>query len=637
MANGVPKNPLPRERAVGSRPLVEFNTLGAGIAIVAALYFGRDIFVPLAIAILLSFALGPVVVVLRRFRLGRIPSVVAAVLLAALVISGIGMVVGSQVGVLAENVQLYQYNIAEKVGSLRAATAGSSIVNRASELMDNLGSEISNATDLGKTSKSAPANPPGGQQRAPIPVEIHQPSATTLEIIETIVGPLLQPLATAGIVIVFVIFFLLQREDLRDRFIRLVGARDLHRTTRGLDDAAHRVSRYLLAQTAINASFGVLIGAGLGIIGVPNAVLWGMIAMLLRFVPYIGPFIAAVFPAALAVAVDPGWSMLLWTVVLFLVVEGAIGQIVEPLLYGRSTGLSPVAVVMAAAFWTWLWGPVGLLLSTPLTLCLVVVGRHVERLEFLDIILGDQPALTLEENFYQRMLANDPDEAARQAELVLKEKPLAAYYDEVVIAGLALAQLDVNRGVLEHERRVQIKEAVLDVVDDLSDHVTAEVQPNRVALCVAGQGSLDEAAAALLAQLLENVGIAARVVPSSAVMATSIFRLDVTDVRAVCLSYIDPGGVANARYLVRRIRRRIPEVPVGVGFWTLNTEEAQERNALRETDADFVATSLRQAALDVAKLAGVPVRDETPADDALWPAQHLQIPEADAEAARGAD
>ena len=291
--------------------------------------------------------------------------------------------------------------------------------------------------------------------------------------LQTIIGPLLQPLATTGIVIVFVVFFLLQREDLRDRFIRLAGAHDLQKTTKALDDAAQRLSRYLLMQLAINATFGILIGAGLWLIGIPNPVLWGILAMLLRFVPYIGPVIAAVFPAALALAIDPGWTMLVWTACLFLVVEPLMGQVVEPLLYGHSTGLSAVAIVVAAAFWTWLWGPIGLLLSTPLTLCLVVLGRHVERLEFLAILLGDQPALTLEENFYQRVLANDPDEAAHQAELYLKSKPLAEYYDEVAIRGLALAQLDVNRGVLEHARRVQIKEAVLGLIDDLSDHVDA--------------------------------------------------------------------------------------------------------------------------------------------------------------------
>jgi methylmalonyl-CoA mutase cobalamin-binding subunit len=488
-------------------------------------------------------------------------------------------------------------------------------------MLKDLSNEITRATPPtdSKAPSAASVAPRGAQQQPPIPVEIHQPDATALQIIQAIIGPLIQPLAATGIVIIFVVFFLLQREDLRDRFIRLAGARDLQRTTKGLDDAARRLSRYLLVQTALNASFGILIGTGLWFIGVPNPLLWGILAMLLRFVPYIGPVIAAIFPATLALAIDPGWSMLFWTGALFLVVEPIMGQVVEPLLYGRSAGLSAVAVVVAAAFWTWLWGPVGLLLSTPLTLCLVVVGRHVERLEFLDIILGDQPALTQQENFYQRMLANDPDEAARQAEDFLKDSPLSAYYDEVAVGGLALAQLDVNRGVLEHERRARIKQAVLGLIDDLSDHTDSSPTPKegeeesgaalqektpwawrgKTVMCVAGRGPLDEAAAAMLGQLLEKQGIAVRVVPSDAVTTENIFRLDVTDVDMVCLSYLEAGGFTNARYLVRRLRRRLPNAQILVGFWTLTEEAAENRNALRESGADRVLTSLRQAAEQV--------------------------------------
>jgi hypothetical protein len=253
-----------------------------------------------------------------------------------------------------------------------------------------------------------------------------------------------------------------------------------------------------------------------------------------------------------------------------------------------------------------------------LTLCLVVVGRHVERLEFLDIMLGDQPALTQQENFYQRMLANDPDEAARQAEDFLKDNPLSAYYDEVAVGGLVLAQLDVNRGVLEHARRVRIKQAVVGLIDDLSDHTgssptlreedaepeavnqdssqerSAQVGPGKTVMCVAGRGSLDEAAAAMLVQLLEKQGIAARVVPSEAVATENILRLDVTDVDLVCLSYLEPGGFTNARYLVRRLRRKMPNAQIIAGFWMLSEADAKQR-ALRESGADLVVTSLGQA------------------------------------------
>jgi predicted PurR-regulated permease PerM len=607
-----PRAPLPEVQPAATSSSSLLGPLVVGVVGVGALYIARDIFVPLALAVLLSFALGPLVLLLRRWHFGRVPSVIASVALAFLVIFGIGALIGGQLAGLAEDLPRYQSNVTEKIHALRGSAGGSGIVGRASELVKNLQDEMTKipppADDKAPSVRAAPRT--AEQQQQPVAVEIHQPQATGLQMIQTIVGPLLQPLATTGIVIIFVIFFLLQREDLRDRFIRLAGTRDLQRTTRALDEAGHRLSRYLLVQSAINASFGLLIGIGLWVIGIPNPALWGIVAMLLRFVPYIGAVIAALCPAALALAVDPGWSMLLWTGALFLVVEPITGQVVEPFVYGRSTGLSAVAVVLAAAFWTWLWGPVGLLLSTPLTLCLVVLGRHVERLEFLDIVLGDQPALTPDENFYQRMLANDPDEAAHQAEAFLKNRPLSAYYDEIAIRGLALAQLDVNRGALGHERRVQIKEAVQGVIDDLADHsdpaaidedtvVQAAAAPRAglaPVLCIAGRGSLDEAAAAMLAQLLEKRGLSARVVASEEVAAASMARLDVTGTQIACLSYLEPGGFTNARYLVRRLRRRLPRAKIIVGFWLLTDEDALRREALQETGADLIATSLQDAA-----------------------------------------
>jgi hypothetical protein len=487
-------------------------------------------------------------------------------------------------------------------------------------MLKSVGNEISKPETSAPTgqppaaaSRSAPSSPPAKEaaQNAappPLPVEIHKPNPTPIELIESIVGPLLQPLATVGIVIVFVIFVLAQREDLRDRFIRLAGAGDLRRTTEALDDAARRIGRYILAQLAINAMFGVFVGVGLGLIGVPNPILFGVLGMLLRFVPYIGSFIVATISIAIAIAVDPNWSMALWTLCLFLVIEPVTGQVIEPLLYGQSTGLSPIAVLVAAAFWTWLWGPVGLLLSTPLTVCLVVLGRHVEYLQFLDILLGDEPALNAEESFYQCMLAQHADEAALQAEELLKEMPLAAYYDEVAIKGLALAQLDVNRGMLDHEHRARIKDTVDGVIEDLSDHESpsdaegeagaAAPRPAATAapasvICIGGRGSLDEAAAAMLVQLLEKRGVSAEIASSKAVSLANLPHLDVEGIRIACLSYLESGGFTNARFLVRRLRRRLPDVTIVIGFWRLTTEESDE--ALAATGADRLVTSLRQA------------------------------------------
>jgi predicted PurR-regulated permease PerM len=618
-----PIRPERPDRLVRVSPSSTPTTVVVFTVAIAALYFGRDVFVPLALAILLSFVLAPMVLLLRRLHIARVASVIIVVLIAFIVILGVGTLIGSQLAQLAENLPRYQSTITEKIQSVRSTAAGSGIVGRASSMLKDLSNEITKAPEKpNRIGAKAPAATSGtSQEQAPVPVEIRQPPLAPIQLVQGVVGPLLAPLATAGIVIIFLLFILLQREDLRDRFIRLAGARDLQRTTRALDDGVHRLSRYFLMQTAINTTFGVLIGTGLFFIGVPNSVVWGVLAMLLRFVPYIGAPIAAVFPAVLAIAVDPGWSMLFWTIGLFVVIEPIMGQVVEPLLYGHSTGLSAVAVVVAAMFWTWLWGPLGLLLSTPLTVCLVVLGRHVEQLQFLDVLLGDEPALTPEEGFYQRVLAGDPDEVARQAEEFLKGKPLSAYYDEVAIKGLALAQFDVNRGVLDHDRRVQIKEAIDGLIDDLSDHDEASPDPpeaggkeiaatpapiaareefapawcESAALCVAGRGSLDEAAAAMLAQLLEKHGIGTRVVPSRVVSATNILHFDAAKAQIACLSYLEPGGFTSARYLARRLRRKLPRMKILLGLWTVDRAETERRNALAETGVDLVVTSLGEA------------------------------------------
>jgi predicted PurR-regulated permease PerM len=617
-------------------------TLAVGVVLVAALYFGREVFVPLALAILLSFALGPLVLLLRHWHVNRVFAVVSVVGLAFVLIIGIGALVGSQLAHLAENLPQYEANISKKILSLRETTTSSGALGRAAKTLSDVGNEIAkpNESAGGTTRNGLAPLTPGVQELGPIPVEIRQSNPSPFQLFVQVTGPVLGPLVTTGIVVVFVIFFLLQRQDLRDRFISLAGAGDLQRTTHALDDAAGRLSRYLLSQTAVNASLGLLVGTGLWLIGVPNPVVWGILIMLLRFVPFIGTVVAIAFPAALAVAIDPGWSMLIWVVGLFLVAEGVASQVIEPWLYGHNTGLSPVAVIVAAAFWALLWGPVGLLLSTPLTMCLVVLGRHVQRLQFLEVLLGDRPALAPEESFYQRILADDPDEAAHQAEGFLKDQTLAAYYDLVAMKGLALAQLDVNRGALDHTHRAKIKEAVEWVIDDLSQHDDAptptadETAPGAVSpmplsqeelapgwqgtavLCIAGRGSLDEAAAAMLAQLVERRGIRTRVVPSEAVSVSNLSQLDVTGVQIACLSYLEPGSFANPRYLVRRLRRRLPKAKIVDGFWTLTAQETEERNALTTTRADVVVTSLRQAVDQVVKAAreaaGVTLTPEAP-------------------------
>jgi predicted PurR-regulated permease PerM len=605
------------------------------VIIVSMLYFGRDIFVPVALAILLSFVLAPLVGILQRIYVPRGLAVVSVVLLAFALIFALGSLLATQLTQLAGDLPRYQSTISEKIQSFRDTQAGRGTLERASDMLKDLSKELDKPKDAASARAAGSiVGPKGPGPLTPVPVEVRQPDPGALESLRTLISPLIHPLATTGIIIIFVIFILLQREDLRNRLIRLAGSSDLQRTTAALDDAASRLSRLFLTQLILNGAFGVVIGIGLWLIGTPSAILWGILAAALRFVPYIGAVIAAAFPLALAVAVDPGWSMLLWTLALFLVVEPVLGHVIEPMVYGHSTGLSPVAVVASATFWTALWGPIGLVLATPLTVCLVVLGRHVERLEFLDVMFGDRPALSPPEIFYQRMLAGDPTEAAEKAEEFLKERSLASYYDEVALKGLQLAQADAMRGALDQERLTKIRDAVSEFAGDLSDlddgplvkeNPTTDVEASSAVesvkenaahemlpilnkealppewqgehpvLCVAGRGLIDEAAAIMLAQLSTAHGLAARVEGAEALSTTNIFRLETTGVAIVYLVYLDATAPAHMRYSVRRLRRKLPKATLILGCCAKEIAPAALELLREGVKADLVATSLGEA------------------------------------------
>jgi predicted PurR-regulated permease PerM len=643
--------------AAGVPSVSGLMTLAVSAVVLAALYLGRDVFLPIVLAVLLAFVLAPAVDLLRRLRLGRVPAVIIAVLVTLSIVITLGGIIGLQLAGLASDIPRYESTVREKISSLREGSLG-----RLPELMKNMGRQFEEATKEeappATDPRSAPATPPEPQ---PLPVEVHQPDATPIQMAERFLVPLVEPLATTGIVFVVLIFILLQREDLRDRMIRLFGSSDLHRTTVAMDDAARRLSRYFLIQLGLNASFGVVIAVGLWLIGVPSPLLWGIFAALMRFVPYIGSFIAGALPVALAAAVDPGWSMALMALALFVVTEPLWGHVVEPLVYGQSTGLSPFAVVMSAIFWTWLWGPVGLILATPLTLCLVVLGRHVERLEFLDVLLGDRPALTPAENLYQRMLAGDPDEALESAELLLKDRSLTSYYDEVALGGLQLAANDAERGVLAGAQLERVKDAVKALVNDLSGHADIEPPPDEddepvapppeempsnrepaigedpppaervpdvwkadgAVLCIAGRGPLDEAAATMLAQLLRKHGLGTRVVPHEAVSRSAILGLDTAGVQMVCLSYLDISGrPAHLRYLLARLRGRVPNVPILVGLWPKDDAVLRDEAVQAALGAQHHVSSLRDAVVRCLKVAvGESLEGEAPAPGAAQPVQ----------------
>ena len=600
------------------------------VIIIMLLYFGREIIIPIALAILLSFVLAPLVGLLQRVRVPRGLAVVSVVIIAFALIFAMGSLLATQLAQLAGDLPRYQSTISEKIQSFRETTAGRGTLERASGMLKDLSKELDKPKDAASALGSG-TSPKASAPLKPVPVEVLQPDPGALESLQSLISPLLHPLATTGIIVIFVIFILLQREDLRNRLIRLAGSHDLQRTTAALDDAANRLSRLFLIQFLLNGSFGIIIGSGLWLIGVPSAILWGILAAVLRFVPYIGAAIAAAFPLALAVAVDPTWSMLLWTLALFVVVEPIVGHVIEPMVYGHSTGLSPVAVVASATFWTALWGPIGLVLATPLTVCLVVLGRHVESLEFLDVMFGDRPALSPPEIFYQRMLAGDPTEASEKAEEFLKERSLSSYYDEVALKGLQLAQADAERGALDPERLIKIRDAVSEFASNISeqdDRSRAEVsattdveatsavetvaedapyenlpilsktdlppewQGEHPVLCVAGRSLIDEAAAIMLGQLSTAHGLSARVEGAEALSTANIFRLETAGVAIVCLVYMDASGPAHMRYSVRRLRRKLPQATIILGCWMKDMDPAALESLREGAKADLAATSL---------------------------------------------
>jgi predicted PurR-regulated permease PerM len=590
------------EQIRGITGMLTFLTVGL---VIAALYFAREVLVPFALAVLMSFLLAPAVRLLRRLRAGRVTAVGLTVVVAFLAIFAFGAVVAEEVSLLGPHLPEYQHNIEVKLRALPKAIP-----------LQHWADELRRVTMVWRRSETAPMTPTASspdstataaEPAKPLPVQIESPEVTPLQLAETVVGPLLQPLAMAGLVIVLVIFMLLEREVLRDRLLSLAGG-DLHRTTEAMNEAAQRVSRYLISQLAVNAVEGTLIGIGLAIIGLPNAALWGILTLLLRFIPYLGIVIAAIFPMALAIAVAPGWSLLVWTAVLYIGIEMIVANLVEPRLYAGTTGLSSVAVLIAAVFWTWLWGPIGLLLSTPLTACLLVLGRHVPQLHFLDVMLGSEPVLTPDESFYQRLLAGDPEEATEQAEEFAKERSIDEFAEQVAIPVLARAQADSDHGILPPERRETVKNGFARILENLFDDTVLEDPSNEgdttrpesgFIVCLAGRNELDEAAAMLLASLLRARGHRAYVFAVDSAGALGGHRVALRDATVVCLSLISTASAARARHIVRRLRRRAPRARIIVGFWGLDATNAPPAETLPITAADAIATTLAEAIADI--------------------------------------
>jgi predicted PurR-regulated permease PerM len=566
-----------------------------GVVVVCGLYFGREVLIPITLSVLLSFLLAPLVNMLRRLHLGQFLSIFLAVLATVLALAGIGALIAAQIVQLAADLPQYQEAIEQKVETVHEKTVG-----RADSLMART------ATALQRITPTPPPAPPQPRGRAarnapatPMPVEVHTPAPTPMQLAQRALSPVVGPLETGFIVLVVTIFILLQREDLRDRLISVFGSDDLHRTTTAINDASQRLSRYFVAQLGVNVSVGTVIAIGLAGIGVPGALLFAAMAALLRFVPYIGIWIAAVLATILAAAIQPQWTMAVSTLILFIVVDVVAGQFAEPMLYGRRSGLSPLAVVVAAIFWSWLWGPIGLVLSTPLTLCIVTLGRYVDRLNFLTILLGDQPALTPAQTCYQRLLADDPHEALLQADRLLTEMPLIDYYEQVVFEGLRFARNDALRGVLPAEQLARINQALLDIIEDLesvddSRHFPPEgsgaegaasaagslregvraADAAHPVLCVPGRGAFDDVVAAIVSQLLTRRGVPCETTSYEQVRSTRAGMVDPDATPVICVVSLDtPEAPPYLRNLVRRLRERSVRARILVGVGTLRREE----------------------------------------------------------------
>ncbi|MGB3388930.1 MAG: AI-2E family transporter [Pseudaminobacter sp.] len=586
------------------------------IGVAAILHIGQDVFLPLAVSLLLTFALAPIVSFLRKRSLPKIPAVILTVALAFAMIGLFSFVIATQVGNLAQNIPTYQSNILEKVRSLRDVGVSGGIMDRLSGTVERVGAELERSAAQSSVADAAQQVP-----REPLPVEIVTRSSP-VETLKNVIVPLASPFATAGLIVVVVIFMLLERENLRDRFIRLVGHHDLHRTTAALEDAGKRVGRYLLMQLVVNTLYAVPITIGLWVLGIPNALLWGMLTLVLRFVPYIGPAIGMMLPLFLALAISPGWSLVLWTAGLFLVMELLSNNVLEPWLYGSHTGLSPLAIIVSAIFWTWLWGPLGLVLSTPLTVCLVVLGRHVPQFEVLGVLLGNEPVLEPHASLYQRLLAGDPDEATDTAEEFLEEEYLVDYYEKIGIPALLLGEQDRQRGVMHDQQRARFAMSAQTLVANLTE--IAEEEENeeesekegdeaptggadeeveevdlpdgegKSLLCLGGRGDIDDAAAAMLAQVLEVQGAAVARASHASIEGANIRQVPLDEVDTAIVTFLNGGSKAHARHIVRRLKRLKRSLRVGVYIPLANGTDNPAIDAA-DINADFVAVTLTEA------------------------------------------
>jgi len=621
-----------------------FPLLGSACLLVAILYFGQDVLIPIALSILLCFLLAPLVTRLERWHVPRVVAVTLVVLLGCAGVSGLGYVVAQQVLDLANDLPQYKHNIRDKLRAISGTGSGTieQVTKNVREIQEMSEPTTQSAGDASFTT-TRPAAPLAQQQVSPenpFPVRLIPEEVSGFRQFSDYSGPILGRLGIAGIVIVFVFFMLLAREDLRDRMIRLVGYGKLTVTTQAMDEVGQRISRYLTAQAIVNGTYGIAISLGLWVIGLtvgggvtfPNLVLWGILCAVLRFIPYIGPWLAAVFPIAVSFAVFPGFGVFAAVLGMFVFIELLSNNLMEPWLYGSSTGMSTLAVLVAAVFWTWLWGPMGLLLATPLTVCLVVTGKYVPQLAFLELLLGDQPALTPGQHVYQRLLSGDQEEAVSTTLEYLDEMSLEEVYDKVLIPALAIAEQDGHSGTLEADQRQFVRRSIREMLDDLLDKYEgklkkakakadkAEKANGRVeensektgripqgskinVLTLPARDEADELVGLMLGQLLNLRGYSVITMSVSALASEMMeaVRQEKSDV--VVISALPPAATLHARYLCKRLAPVMGKRNTVIGLWTSRADPVRAKERIDSTETVEICTSLQFAIEKVHELA----------------------------------
>jgi predicted PurR-regulated permease PerM len=569
----------PRDLESPYRPLV---ALAGVILICAALYWAQKILIPIALAILIAFVLNPAVLLLQRRGLGRVLSALIVVTLAFALLAGVGLILSLQVKGLAEDLPGHEDTIVQKIAEL-LGTGQNSALGNIQNTIHQIGQRV--LQRLGRT-------PPPEQEPTPVRIVTATDFSQLLTQLREAAGPAAEGLAAAGLVVILVVFLLVKREDLRNRLVHLIGQGSLIATTRAIDEAAQRISRYLIMQLCINLGVGLVVAIGLLVIGIPYALLWGFLIAILRFIPFVGVWLAASLLVIFSVAIFPGWLQALLVVGLITLVEVFTANIFEPLLFGHSTGISSVALLVAAAFWAWLWGPIGLVLSTPMTACLVVLGKYVPTLAFFNVLLGDQPALEAEVTYYQRLLARDQDEASELVETHLQNHPLETVYDEVLIPALVLAKTDRENGQLSSEEEEFILQATRDVLNDLvvpqqqmqgeqqtkTPAAPSETLPVLVFGCPLRDAE-DELAMEMFRLLLQGTGCRFELLSAQTLSGELLVRAEQEHPALLCISALPPGSLTRARFLCKRLRLQFPNARIAVGMWgdTENADRARQR------------------------------------------------------------